>query len=472
MKLQNIDVNETITNVKTLLSKDKDLSPALRAAIEMMLLLCKILLDRLSLNSANSSKPPSSDPNRKRTSQKKNSNKKPGGQNGHAFAGLKKEENPDKIKTLKVDKKTLPPGRYEEVGYKTRQVIDIKISRVVTEYRAQILENKSGKKFIAPFPKDVTRAIQYGKGVKAHAVYMSQFQLIPYNRIQDHFRDQMRTALSTGSLCNFNKEAFELLEAFEGIAKTKLFHAMLLHVDETGININGKRKWLHTASNDLWTHYYPHEKRGSDAMNDIGIIPNFNGVLCHDHWKPYYKYDCLHALCNAHHLRELECAWEQDGQEWAKNMKELLTELNKVVDKAGGQLSPPDIETYQQKYRTILKHGDVESPPPKKPEGKAKRGRLKKTKSRNLLERLRKFEDDVLRFMKNKIVPFTNNQGENDLRMTKVQQKISGCFRSMDGALMFCRIRGYLSTCRKHEVAPTHALELLFSGKLPDFVYE
>ncbi len=472
MKLQDIDVNEAVANVKVLLSKDKNVSPALRAAFEVLLVLVKILLDRLNLNSSNSSKPPSTDPNRKRTSRNKNSDKKPGGQKGHVFAGLKKEPNPDKVKTLKINRKSLPPGDYREAGFKARQVIDIRISKVVTEYRAQILENESGKQFVAPFPNGVTRAVQYGNGVKAQSVYMSQFQLIPYNRIQDYFNDQVKIALSSGSLCNFNQEAFELLAEFEEIAKNKLASSMLLNADETGININGKRMWLHTASNDLWTYYYPHEKRGSDAMNEIGIIPLFKGVLCHDHWKPYYKYDCLHSLCNAHHLRELERAWEQDGQEWAKEMKEFLIELNRAVDKAGGQLLPADIEANKQRYRTILKQGEKESPPPEKPEGKAKRGRLKKSKSRNLLERLQEFESDVLRFMESKIVPFTNNQGENDLRMTKVQQKISGCFRSMEGALTFCRIRGYLSTCRKHGVAPTKALDLLFSGKLPDFVYE
>ncbi len=192
-------------------------------------------------------------------------------------------------------------------------------------------------------------------------------------------------------------------------------------------------------------------------------------MLCHDHWKPYYKYPCTHSLCKAHHIRELTRAEEQDNQKWALLMKRLLKEINNEVDEAGGQLSKSMSDYYRSRYRAILDGGEKkECPKPKRKEGQ--RGRLKKSTSCNLLERLRDYEDDVLRFMENKIVQFTNNLGENDLRMTKVQQKISGCFRSMEGAYIFCRIRGYLSTYRKNGVNATEALRLLFQGKLPDFI--
>jgi len=221
-----------------------------------------------------------------------------------------------------------------------------------------------------------------------------------------------------------------------------------------------------------WTYYYPHAKRGTEAMDAIGILPNFDGILCHDHWKPYYTYDCTHALCNAHHLRELERAWEQDHQAWAKQMKRLLEEINSAVDKSGTHLSPADAKRYRKKYKTLLRKAELECPPPDETKHVGKRGRIKRSKARNLLERLMDYEDDVLRFMENEIVPFTNNLGENDIRMTKVQQKISGCFRSMDGAYVFCRIRGYLSTCRKNGVNPSEALRLLFAGEIPDFIDE
>ena len=205
-------------------------------------------------------------------------------------------------------------------------------------------------------------------------------------------------------------------------------------------------------------------------MNDMGILPGFKGILCHDHWKPYYKIDCTHALCNAHHLRELTRAWEQDGQQWAQKLKNLLETINRKVTDAGGALDPQVSQKYRRKYRAVIKKGEIECPEPTRPKEKGKRGRIKKSKSRNLLERLRDYEQDTLRFMDNKRVPFSNNMGENDIRMTKVQQKISGCFRSMDGAQIFCRVCSYLSTCRKQEGKSSYALDLLFNGKLPNLL--
>ena len=320
--------------------------------------------------------------------------------------------------------------------------------------------------------KGVSKAVQYGTGIKAHSVYMSQFQLVPYNRIQDYFADQLQIPVSEGSIFNFNKEAYHLLADFENRAKTELAASEIVHADETGINIGGKGYWLHNLSNALWTLYCPHEKRGTDAMDEMGVLPKFKGILCHDHWKPYYKYDCTHALCNAHHLRELTRAWEQDGQKWALEMKKLLETINRKVTDAGGALEVKESQKYRQEYRDLIKKAEVECPEPIGAREKGKRGRVKKTKPRNLLERLRDFENDTLRFMDIDYVPFTNNLGENDIRMTKVQQKISGCFRSIEGAQIFCRVRGYLSTCRKHGVSSSQALDLLFGGKLPAFLLQ
>ena len=235
--------------------------------------------------------------------------------------------------------------------------------------------------------------------------------------------------------------------------------------------MNGKCLWLHTAGNDQWTLFFPHERRGGEAMAAMGVLKHFRGVLCHDHWKPYFQFKkCQHALCNAHHLRELERAWEQDKQKWAQKMQLLLLEINKAVDKAGGCLTDDAAKSFRSRYRNILTRGDRECPPPKTKGDSNKPGRIARSKSRNLLERLREFETETLRFMTDKLVPFTNNQGENDIRMTKVQQKISGCFRSFEGAQIFCRVRSYLSTCRKHGIKPTDALQTLLSGRLPDFL--
>jgi transposase len=201
----------------------------------------------------------------------------------------------------------------------------------------------------------------------------------------------------------------------------------------------------------------------------MGILENFKGILCHDHWKPYFQFNCLHALCNAHHIRELERASEHDKQQRAKNMQDLLLEMSHAKNTASGRLSDDVVAAFVTRYRNILENADIECPAPEKKTG-SKRGRQAKSKSRNLLERLRNLETETLRFLHNPIVPFTNNQGERDIRMTKVQQKISGCFRAMEGAKTFCRIRSYLSTCNKQGVGPTEAMKMLFAGDLPGFI--
>jgi transposase len=471
MKIDNIDVGKTIEDAKIFLAKEKGLSPEFRTIIQLILVLMQAMLTRLGLNSNNSSKPPSSDPNRNTSNKKKGASKrKPGGQAGRKGSQLKPIKDPDEVKTLKLDKRRLPKGNYKEAGYESRQVMDFTVSIHVTEYRAQILIDEKGNRFVADFPELVTRPIQYGPKTKASSVYMSQYQLIPYNRIKDHFSDQIGRNISTGSFFNFNKEACNLLTRFDAIAKEKLIASRRINVDETGININGKRLWLPTACNDKWTYFYPHKKRGSEAIDDIGIIPRFSGVICHDHWKPYYKYNCKHALCNAHHLRALEWSQSEDKQGWAQVLQKFLLKLNKKVDNAGGMLTKRQYDYYKKEYMKILNKADSECPRPKDERETGKRGRLKKSKSRNLLERLREYVDDVLRFVEDSDVPFTNNQGENDLRMTKVQQKVSGCFRSYEGALIFSRIRAYLITCRKHDLGATDALEMLFRGELPDFI--
>ncbi len=469
----NINVEETIDEVKLLLQQEKNISPALKTSLELLLLLVSILINRLTLNSKNSSKPPSTDPDGNKKNRRTSTGNKPGGQNGHEGQTLDRVDDPDEIKELSVDRTTLPnDGVFHVTGYEWRQVFDIDITKFVTEYRAEILEDEKGNRYVAAFPDSVSAPVQYGVGVKANAVYMSNYQLIPYNRIEDHFADQFGLPLSAGTVFNFNKNAYHRLEDFELWLKNQLIHETVMHVDETGIKIGNKKYWLHCASSSTLTYFMPHAKRGGEAMQEMGVLPTFTGMLVHDHWKPYYQFlMCIHILCNAHHLRELERAWEQDGMQWAKKMQELLLEINKAVDDAGGVLNQTEAETFRHRYRALLDEAEIESPPPDKSQRKkGQRGRLKRTKARNLLERLHNFEDDVLRFMVVKEAPFTNNQGERDLRMTKVHQKVSGCFRSMMGAEYFCRVRSYISTCRKNGVSSTEALRLLFQGEMPAFM--
>jgi hypothetical protein len=383
MKISNIDVDAALANVRQQLQEDTTVSPSLRAAIELLMVLIQLLSGRLNINSANSSTPPSQDPNRPRQNRTK-SGRKPGGQPGRIGKTLQPVADPDAIQRVKLDRRTLPKGsRFRVVGCEKRQVIDLDIRRFVTEYQAE---------------------------------------------------------------------------------------APLIHVDETGINIGGKRHWLHGASNDGLTWLAPHAQRGQQAMDAIGILPRFNGVLCHDHWKPYYRYSCLHALCNAHHLRELQRAWEQDKQAWAQRMQTLLCAMADSVVDAGGCLPPDKAQRWRKVYRHCLAKAEKACPPPDESQRQGKRGRLKRTRARNLLERLIAYETDVLRFLDSPEVPFTNNQGERDIRMFKVQQKISGCFRSVEGAEIFCRVRSYLSTARKQNLSASEALMHLFEGRVPPFM--
>lgn len=457
-------VAELIGRGRACLGSEKSISPSFKEVVIDLLEMVVILSNQLGINSSNSSTPPSQDPNRdKKITKAKGRKRKPGGQKGHKGSYLKPVENPTEVVDIWVDQETLPPGRYRHIGFESRQVFDIEVTVKVKEFRGEILANEKNEEFLADFPEGVTEPAQYGNTTKAHSVYMSQFQLIPLDRIQDHFRDQMGLPVSKGSVSNWNALAFRKLEKFEEWARRSLIGSICNSADETGINVSGDLLWLHCVSNDEVTLFHADEKRGHEAMDRMGILPHFRGTLIHDHWKPYLIYvKCAHALCNAHHLRELEAAVEFDGQKWAKKMQTLLIDMRDAVDKAGGCLSKKRADRFRNSYRKLLQAANKECP--LNPDSRAQ------SKSRNLLERLRDYETETLRFLEDPNVPFTNNRGENDLRMTKVQQKISGCFRSMEGAKIFCRIRSYILTCRKNGVGPTEALKLLFDGKLPSFI--
>jgi transposase len=460
-----LNVSETVLAARRELKKEKDLSPSLKTTMDGVLDLVVVLANRLGLDSSNSSKPPSSDPNRVRKSRTtKGKRRKPGGQIGHKGSRLEPIENPTLVEELLIDRRTLPAGNWKSAGFDKRQVFDIEVSFIVTEYQAEVLTNELGEMFVAEFPEGVTEPAQYGVGLKATAVYLSQYQLIPQARVRDLFSTQYGLLLSKGSVNNFNILAARILREwdFKSWLHGQLVASSVLHADETGTNINGTRFWIHCLSNEFLTYFHVDPKRGQEAMARMGVLAHFHGQLVHDHWKPYFLYLCTHVLCNAHHLRELQRAFEQDSQKWAKRMKKLLEEINLKVKEAGGKLSDKKIKQYQELYRRILKAADKECPENKKQRAQSK--------SRNLIERLIAFEEETLRFMVEEQTPFTNNQGERDLRMNKVQQKISGCFRTERGAEDFCLIRSYLSTCRKQGLHPMEALRALFTGAKPKFM--
>jgi transposase-like protein len=339
----------------------------------------------------------------------------------------------------------------------------------VTEHQAEMkICPGCGRLNEATFPEDVRQPTQYGSRLKASAVYLSQYQLIPYDRLSELFADIFGHNLSQATLVNANLSCYEILKPVEDEIKKQLIDSHVIHLDETGMRIKGIREWLHVISTEYLTYYAAHHSRGSEANETMGILPVFEGRCVHDGWKPYFKFGCLHALCNAHHLRELTGVAEEDCQEWPGEMIDLLLEIKRTAEERrsiDSWLDPDEVERFEVRYDQIIKKGMLENPPPKTPDLSKKRGRKKQTAAKNLVDRLSEYHREVLAFMYDPKVPFDNNLAERDIRMVKVQQKVSGTFRSKRGADSFCRIRGYISTARKNSVAVLDAIQGAFEGK-------
>lgn len=468
MTIGSIHVEEAIEKAKNLLANDKNMSESTANAMQVILLLVQLLLERIGTNSSNSSLPPSkAKKSKKKSTARKKSKKKSGGQPGHAGSTLVQVEEPDEVVEIPIDRRTLPKNaKLKQVESETRQVFDVVMNFVVTEYQAEVFEDDQGNQYTAEFPEHIKKHVQYGPTLKALAVYLSQYQLVPYARLQQLFLDQFGIEISQGSLANFHKEAFAKLEGQEKVIIEALKKADVLHADETGIKISDKNHWLHVLCTPKTTWLFPHEKRGGDAMKEVGVLGKYSGTLVHDHWKPYLSYDCEHALCNAHHIRELQWVIDFKQHRWAKLMQSLLARINKKKIECGGKLTERQKKIYRTKFQEIIRSGRRECPIICPRIGGPKR--VKQTKERNLLDRLDKFQDQVLAFMEKSNIPFTNNQAERDIRMAKTHQKISGCFRSMNGAKYFCRIRSYLLTMKKRGHSPYAKIIELFNPELAE----
>ena len=433
---------------------------------------------RLAKNSRNSSTPPSNDGygKIKRTASLRKSGAKPtGGQPGHEGHTLSASDMPDHIETHTVERcahcQALLVG-IEAAGYEERQVFDLPAIRIeVTAHRAEIKVCPAcDKPSTGPFPAAVTHAVQYGATVKTWASYLTNHHHIPVERTTEVFEDLVQHRVSDATVLKASEQLDRCIAPSTEAVKGMLREAEVLHVDESGLRVTGTLHWLHVACTARLTSYEVHAKRGHEAMEEAGILGAFRGTAVHDHWKPYFTYDaCTHALCNAHHLRELRFITEQYRQPWANDLAELLLEIKAAVEatpEPAMSLACWEREAFETRYDHVLQAGFAANPAPVPPlEGAVKkRGRAKQPPPVNLLIRLRDFKGQVLAFMSDFRVPFDNNQGERDIRMVKVKQKVSGGFRTLEGAKQFGRIRGYISTARKHTKNVFEAIREAFDG--------
>lgn len=312
--------------------------------------------------------------------------------------------------------------------------------------------------------------MQYGERLRSVGVYLQAYHLLPFARTSELLGDLFGVSLSEGTLFTALHAASERLEATDEAIRTALQAAAVAHFDETGVRVEGKLHWLHSASTETLAHDALHAKRGQAATQEIGILPAFTGRAVHDGWSSYFVYGCAHALCNAHHLRELTFLHERHGQYWAEELKALLREMKQVVGITRSQgrtaLEAEEIKAFEERYDGLVRAGERMNPPPSDPleAPPKKRTRKKQTKARNLLDRLRRYRAETLAFLHDFSVPFDNNLAERDLRMMKVQQKISGGFRAKAGADAFCRIRSYLASARKQGHNILTALLAVFQG--------
>lgn len=431
---------------------------------------------QVNKNSQNSHRPPSSDgltKVRRTKSERSSTTRSTGGQPGHPGHHLSFSLHPD---VQEVHPLTNCPSCGDSlaslpiVGYQKRQVWDLPpLSLQVTEHQAeQKICPCCQKKVTATFPSHVTHSVQYGTRIQALLAYLHHAQLLPYARTVELFRDVFHHSISEGTIANVVRRAYEALAPLEQIIKETVLVSPVLHVDETGMDVWPKRQWVHVYSTKKETYYAIHPKRGKEAINDIGLLPMYKGTAIHDAWQAYFPYtNCSHALCNAHILRELTFLYEHEQQDWAKSVHDLLIEMKRTkegYESLGISPSEQEIASLETRFDDLIVEGCEKNPVQFSPETLKRKGSKKQSPSRNLLDRLQLHRDKVLRFFRETAIPFDNNQAERDLRMMRVKEKISGLFRSEEGAKAFCRTRTFVSTVRKQGLGILASLQKALEG--------
>src|SRR6266699_3875622 len=481
----NQDLREGLKQAVIAMGSQQERVKDLEGLIDALQERIKTLAGQQAKDSHTSSLPPSSDRFvRAPKSLRHKSGKKPGGQKGHRGQHLQQVEMPDQVLIHPVlscehcqhDLRAHPADVPER-----RQVMDLPARRLwVTEQRIEEKQCPVCSHLTrASFPASVKAPAQYGTSIQTLATYLVEGQAVPYARASQLVQELLGVQLSMGSSARFVKSCHQQLAEVEKELKAAVVKTNVIHQDETGVRVGKEGWWVHVCSTERLTHYAAHQSRGRTALDAIGIAPQFRGTSVHDGVHSYQGYSFTQALCNVHHLRELTFIEEELKQLWARKMKDLLLAMKAEVERAKAlgqhELDALVLAHLLRRYEEILQEGYLANPPPLAPrkseQGKRQPGRAKQSPARNLLDRLSGGKWMVLRFLHDFAVPFDNNQAERDLRMIKVQQKVSGCFRTEDGVAMFCRIRSYLSTLRKQGIALFSALDHTLAGHpvLPAF---
>ena len=358
--------------------------------------------------------------------------------------------------------------KVRSAGHERRTQIDIVFEKVVTHVDAEIKRcPQCREQTRGQFPERFSGPLQYGPGIKAYGLNLLIAQMLSLKRVQQSIQTLIGLVISEATILKYVMQLHRALERWEQSAIVRLLAMPALHVDETSLRVDRKNHWIHVCSGGEITLKCLHPKRGQEAMEAIGIIPRYGGIIIHDCWASYLAYEhCGHGLCGAHLLRELTFIVDAEGYAWAKNVKRLLQQTCHLVSRRNRKkLSRREYANLQKRYRNILTRGKKELPPIP-PRHNGKRGRVAKSDAHNLWQRLKDHESAVLLFAKESHVAFTNNRAERDLRMSKVKQKVSGCFRNREFAEAYCRISSYLQTMANRGYNPLVAIQLALSGQL------
>jgi len=467
------EVNRLKTEFEQLCSDGK-VSTEIQVLMNSLLIVVELILSiflekKTRKNSKNSSIPPS----QTKKDESSLSSSKSNGKGKNVSGRLDNRRTKTTVKIAKVKTcdtcgTSLNDTPCEE--YERRTKIDIVFEKVVEHIDAEIKQCPNCKSTVkGDFPEDMPGKLQYGNGIKAFAIHLIVSQMVALKRVQTQISAMIGTVISEATFLKYVLHLHHALDAWEAGAIETLLRAPTIHVDETSFRVNKKNHWIHVYSSGGITLKLLHHGRGHEAIENLGIIPRYGGVIIHDCLQAYLSYDhCGHGLCGSHLLRELAFIIDSNQYRWATNMKKLLQETCNTVSKRKEKcLSDKEYDNLQKRYRNILTRGHKELPPlPPKPEGK--RGRIAKSDAHNLWERFQKHETAVLLFAKDPNVAFTNNRAERDLRMAKVKQKVSGCFRKKQYAHAYCRISSYLQTMACRGVNPLVAIQMALAGSIPE----